>query len=93
VITTILGGLGAAFALFAVISFFVFVVILIGVVVYKRSTARGVVFKDGVSNDEAKIVLEEISKVAQEDKAREALLKASVAIKKAVDRFGKTPTV
>lgn len=92
-ITTIVGGLGAAFALFAVIAFFVFIVAVVGVVIYKRSSARGVVFKDGISNDEAKIVLEEISKAAHEDKVRESLQKASAALKKAVDRFGKTPTV
>lgn len=89
---TILGGLGALFCLGAMGLFFLLVIGGIVYAVAKRSKDKGVVFKDGISDDEAKLVLEAANEVLRADKTQEVLQKFSSALSRAAVKT-KTPPV
>lgn len=92
---TILGGLGAVFVLGAMFLFFLLIVGGVIFAIVKRSKDKGVVFRDGISNDEAKLVLEAANEVLMADKTQEVLQKFSSALSRATASKapGKTPPV
>jgi hypothetical protein len=82
-LVTILGGVGAVLVLgFLLLAF----LLIVGGIVYavmKKSKESGVVFKDGISNEEAQLVLKAANEVLQADKTKEVLAKFSSALSRA----------
>lgn len=90
---TVLGGIGAVLLLVGI----VFVGLILAVVgiafVVKKSKDKGVVFKDGISNEEAKMVLESINEVIAADKTREVLQKYADAAQRALKATKQPPVL
>ena len=93
-ITSIVAGLGAIALLVFVGGLGLLLVGGIAYMVFRRSKAKGVVFKDGVSNDEGKMIAEAISEVLREEQTKEVLKKYVSMGQKALAKVtSKTPPV
>lgn len=91
-LVTILGGVGAVLVLGFLLMAFLLVAGGIGYAIFRKSKESGVVFKDGISNDEAQLVLKAANEVLQADKTKEVLAKFSSALSRAASPT-KTPPV